>query len=96
MTAFFIATSKIKDPQKFAEYGANVGPTLAGFGGELVIKGKAEKTIDGPLDHQAVGVIKFPDMDKLDGWYQSDGYQALIPLRDEAVEMTLTTYQVPE
>jgi len=64
MSAFFVATSRIKDSQKYAEYGANA-------------------------------VVRFPDTAALKTWYQSPAYQALIPLRDEAVDMTLVAYEEP-
>ncbi len=95
MAAFFIATSRIKDPQKFADYGAGAGATFAPFDGQLVIRGKAGDTLAGASDHQAVGVVRFPDMAALLAWYNSDDYQALIPLRDEAVDVTLVTYEEP-
>jgi len=95
MATFFIATSRIKDPQKFADYGSRAGATFAPFGGELVIRGKAGETIVGGSDHQAVGVVRFTDSAALNAWYHSADYQALIPLRDEAAEMTLVTYEEP-
>lgn len=96
MTAFFIATSTVKDVEKFQEYGGKATATLAAFGAKLVIKGKAEKTIAGNSDHQVVAVASFPDMETLDNWFNSTEYQALIPLRDEAVDMTLVAYSVPQ
>ena len=96
MTAFFIATSRIKNPQKFAEYGAAVGATIAAFEGQLVIRGMAVDVLAGTSDQQGVGVASFADMETLKAWYASPEYQALIPLRDEAAEITLVTYQVPE
>jgi len=95
MSVFFIATSSVKDMEKFQEYGGKAGQTFAPFGGTLVTKGKAEKTLVGKSDHQTVGVIGFPNMEALNDWYQSAEYQALIPLRDAAAEMTLVTYSVP-
>lgn len=95
MAAFFVATSRIKDPQKFADYGAKAGATFAPFGGKLVIRGKAGDTLAGTSDHQAVGVARFPDMEALTAWYRSPDYQALIPLRDDAADMTLVTYEEP-
>ena len=95
MSAFFIATSVIKDGSKFKEYGAAVGPTLAPFGGELVIKGMAQAALIGQATYDAVGVIRFPDMKNLTGWYQSKDYQALVGLREEAVDMTLITHVEP-
>ena len=40
-------------------------------------------------------VVKFPDLEKLEGWYASPEYQALIALRDEACDMNIMKYQVP-
>ena len=96
MTAFFIATVKIKDAEKFQEYAGKAGPTFAAFGGKLITKGKVEKALAGNSDHQAVGIVGFPDIAALNDWYQSEAYQALIPLRDTAADMTLVTYSVPE
>jgi len=95
MTAIFVATSRVKDPQKYAEYGASASATIAAFGGALVVRGKASDTLVGVSDHQTVAVARFPDMAALKSWYQSSDYQALIPLRDEAVDMTLVTYEEP-
>lgn len=94
MSAFFIATSIIKDMEKFQEYAGKAGQTIVPFGGQLVTKGKAEKTLFGQSTHDVVGVIGFPDMDALDSWYQSPEYQALVPLRDSACDMTIVAHSV--
>jgi uncharacterized protein (DUF1330 family) len=97
MTAFFIATSKINNLEKFQQYGQQAGSSIGSYGGELVLKGKFEESLTTAKTgiHQAVGIISFPSLEKLNDWYQSDIYQGLIPLRDEAVDMTITTYSVP-
>lgn len=93
MTAFFIASITVTEPDKFAQYSLNVGPTLKAFGGELMVRGKRNSTLTGTEPkHTAVGVIKFPDMPSLDNWYASAAYQALIPLRNEACDMTIVSY----
>jgi uncharacterized protein (DUF1330 family) len=38
-------------------------------------------------------VIRFPDLKAVDGWYASAAYQALIPLRQEAADMDLLSYE---
>ncbi len=93
MTAFFVATVSVKDSEKFQEYGAKASQTLQGFGGELVLRGKAEGALVGAVNHQVVGIVKFPDMATLNSWHESDAYQALIPLRDEAAEFTIVKYE---
>lgn len=93
MTAFFISTIKIKNAEKFQEYGSKVGATAGPFGGQLAMRGKAEKTLVGTSDHQLVTIVNFPDMDALNGWYESAEYQALTSIREEAADMTVVAYE---
>ncbi len=95
MTAFFVAATTIKNPEKFQEYAQKAGATFAPHGGEPVLRGQAKGALVGALDHQAVGIIKFPDLAALNAWFQSPEYQAIVPLRNEAAEMTIVTYSVP-
>ncbi|MFA6220383.1 MAG: DUF1330 domain-containing protein [Erythrobacter sp.] len=95
MTAFFIVTTTVKDTEKYQAYVEGVGPTLARFGGKAVLRGKAIEALAGELNHQTVGVIEFPDIDALNGWHACEAYQALIPLRTQAADMTIVSYIVP-
>ena len=95
MPAFFIATTRIKNPEKFQDYAGKATQSFARFGGELVVRGKAVETLAGKSKHQAVGVVRFPDMEALTAWYGSPEYQALIPLRKKAAHMTITAYEEP-
>ncbi len=95
MTAFFVANVKVKDPNKFQEYAKKAGETFATYGGEAILRGKVEGVLSGNADHQAVGIVKFPDQEALTTWFNSDAYQDIVPLRDEAAEMTIVTYTVP-
>ncbi|MBE7636222.1 DUF1330 domain-containing protein [Sneathiella sp. P13V-1] len=95
MTAFFVASVTVKNPEKMAEYAAAAAKTFTAFGGEPLLKGKRVEDLAGSADHQMVAIVKFPDSNSLKGWYQSDAYQALIPLRDEAADMTLVSHEVP-
>ncbi len=92
MSAFFIATTTIKDSDKLQEYAGKAAQTFAAFGGKLLTRGKVESTLAGDSNHQAAAIVSFLDMDTLNAWYQSKEYQALIPLRDEAANMTLVAY----
>ena len=96
MSAFLIATAKVKDPEKFQEYGQKAGGTLAPHGGELLLRGLKDSVLAGDVDHQTVGVIKFPNQDALMAWFHSDAYQMIVPLRDKAAEMTIVTYSEPD
>ncbi len=95
MTAFFIARVTVKDGVKFQEYAQKAGATFAAHGGEPVLRGKAAGVLSGIADHETVGIIKFPNLAAIAAWYGSADYQAIIPLRDEAADVAITTYEVP-
>jgi len=96
MTAFFVAAVTVKDPVKFQEYAEKAGATFAAHGGEPVLRGKVNSALVGAINHQATGIVKFPSHEALAAWFGSPEYQAIVPLRDEAADMTITTYSVPE
>ena len=95
MSAFFIATSLIKDAEKFQKYAKATGQTFDAHEGEPVLRGKFEGTLNGSAEHNVVGIIRFPNMEALQAWHDSDAYQALVPLRNEAADMTISVYSVP-
>lgn len=95
MSAFFIATVTVKDNEKFQEYATKSKATFDLFKAEIIARGKYQGTLTGDANHQAAAIIKFKDMDTLDKWYMSDEYQALIPLRNKAADMTITKYVIP-
>ena len=96
MTAFFVAVVTVKDPARMQEYSQKAAETFKPFGGEMVMRGKAGEVLTGgAVTHQATGIASFPSMQDLKAWYASDAYQEIIPLREEAAEMTITTYDMP-
>lgn len=95
MTAFFVATVTIRHPEKFQEYAQKAAATFAPHGGEAVLRGKVDGALAGRADHQAVGIVGFPDAAALSAWFSSPEYQALVPLRDEAADITIITYSIP-
>ena len=94
MSAFFLATiTAVHNPEKFAEYGQKASSTFAPFGGEVVARGKKAASLAGELNVGAVALIKFPDLASINQWYESADYQALVPLREEAVTMAITAFE---
>ena len=92
MTAYYIATVTIKDPEKFAEYGQRSAPTMKPFDGQIDLRGKRNSVLAGRAAHDASAIIRFPDAQTAKDWYASPDYQALIPLRKEAAEITFVLY----
>ena len=90
--AWLIGHITIKDAAKWAEYRSRVPATLAPFGAELVFRGTLAQVLSGKHGHSDVVVAGFPDRAALDAWHASPAYQALIPLRREAAEVDLLSY----
>lgn len=96
MTAFFVSRIKVKDSAKMQEYAAATGPTIAAFGGTLVLRGGAIRTLIGDDAGQHVtSIVRFPNIEALTAWFESPEYQKYATLRDEAGEMQFVAYQVP-
>lgn len=92
MSALVFVNARIIDPDKFAQYGAAAGPTVAAHGGSFVLRGKFNANLDGDSELSLGAVIRFPDAQAAKDWYASDAYQQIIPLREAASEMTLTIF----
>ncbi len=85
MSAFVVVDLTPADAEKLQEYSAEAAATVAWHGGEFIAKGPTNP-LNGGTHHQLKVIIQFPDLATAENWYQSDEYQALIPLRDEAMD----------
>jgi uncharacterized protein (DUF1330 family) len=92
-TACVIGHISVKDAQKWAEYCRHVPATIAPWGAELVFRGKRAAVLGGEHGRTDTVVLRFPDLAAAEGWFQSAAYQALIPLRMEAAEVDLISFE---
>ncbi|MFF1400003.1 DUF1330 domain-containing protein [Streptomyces sp. NPDC058287] len=82
MTAYAIAALRnttVPNEEVF-DYMERIQSTLDPFGGRFLVHGTQPEDIEGSWPGGVV-VISFPDKAAAHGWYDSDTYQELIPLR---------------
>ncbi len=91
--ACVIGHINVKDPQKWAEYCRRVPATIAPWDAELIFRGKCAAVLGGEHHRSHTVVLRFPDMAAAHGWFQSDAYQALIPLRQQAADVDLISFE---
>jgi len=91
--AYVIGNITVKDKDKWSEYRSKVPATLASWNGELVFRGKKLNVLGGKYQHSDTVVIRFPSIEALNNWFNSDDYQALIPIRELAANIDLISYQ---
>ena len=91
--AYVVGQIKIIDLDKWQQYRDQVAATLVPWGGEVVFRGKKAEALALPNPYTDIVVIQFTDLKAASSWFNCAGYQAIIPLREEAAEVMLTSYQ---
>jgi uncharacterized protein (DUF1330 family) len=93
MAAYLVGHITVKNDGLWQKYMAGVKESLAPFDCKIIFRGQLDKILAGQHDHNLVVVIEYPDQTTLDNWYGSEKYQSLIPLRDKAADVVITTYK---
>jgi uncharacterized protein (DUF1330 family) len=91
--AYLVGHITVKDAGKWAEYRSQVPATLQPWGAELVFRGNRLAILAGEHSHADIVVIRFPSKEAITGWHASAAYQALIPLRQQAADVALISYE---
>lgn len=90
--AYVVGQILVKNSAKWDEYRSRVPHTLEPWGAELVFRGTRAAVLAGESSLPDIVVIRFPTMAAADSWFSSAAYQALIPIRLEAADVTLLSY----
>ncbi len=82
MTAYAVGhLTKVEMGPEIADYLRCIDATLAPFGGRFLIHGGPVEKLEGNWTGDLI-VIAFPDRRHAKDWYESDAYQAILPLRN--------------
>jgi uncharacterized protein (DUF1330 family) len=93
MAAYLVGHIRVRDPDRWKQYVGQVPGTLAPFGGEVLFRGRRAAVLAGEHTHELVVALRFPHADAVASWHGSPAYQALIPIRDAAADVTLVSYE---
>ena len=97
MPAYLIANVEVHDPAAFAEYGRQVTPLVASFGGRYLVRGGETHVKEGELGRKRLVVVEFPTMDAAQRFYDSPEYAPLLRQRldSTASELALVEGAAP-
>jgi uncharacterized protein (DUF1330 family) len=85
MPAYVIAAvSEAHDAEALTEYRRRNSEAVAAHGGRFVVRGGEMQVLEGDWSPLRVVVIEFADVETARAWYESDQYQAAIPIRQGA------------
>ena len=93
MASYLVGHITVNDDELWQKYVSGVQESLLPFNSKVIFRGKLVSVLAGKHEHDLVVVIEFPDQSTLDNWYNSEKYQSLIPIRDKAATVVLTTFK---
>lgn len=93
MAAICVGHIRVKNAGAWEQYQSRVGATIAQYGGELLFRGKQEEIFSGEMAHERVVALQFENLGDATRWHHSKEYQALIPIREIAADVTLVLYE---
>ncbi len=79
MAAYVIAHVVVDNPEGYAEYAGQTVAIAEKFGGKFLAKGGPCEWIEGQGSDRNV-IIEFPDVAAAKTFYNSDEYQAILPI----------------
>jgi uncharacterized protein (DUF1330 family) len=85
MSAFIIVEGTPRDKEALGRYGSQATPLIKEFGGEILAFGPWE-VIYGEAAYRNGMIIRFPDKETALAWYSAPAYQALLELRNAALD----------
>ena len=87
MAAYVIgAIQRVNDSVAFSEYQNLALPTLAKYGGTLVVGGTKIEVADGNWSPTGMVVVEFETMAKAKEWYNSPDYNPLVSRRTASAD----------
>ncbi len=93
MAAYLIGHITVKDPVKWAEYCSKVPATVAPWDASLVFRGDQAQVLAGEHGYTDTVVICFPSRAAINAWYESAAYQAIVPIRQQAADVLIVSYE---
>jgi uncharacterized protein (DUF1330 family) len=76
MSAYYVASYRVTDPEAFRQYAPAVTPTILAHGGEVLVADSQSEAVEGEPPPVTV-VIRFPSKEALRAWYGSAEYGAI-------------------
>jgi uncharacterized protein (DUF1330 family) len=89
MAAYVIAQMAVDDVETYNEYARAVGPTVAPFGGRILVAANHADILEGEQTFPRTVIGEFPTLEQARAWYESPAYEAIRRLRHAASRGTV-------
>ena len=90
MPAYVIGdVREVRDADALVEYRRRNTDAVANHGGRFIVRGGEATVLEGDWDTLRIIVLEFPDATAARAWYESDEYEPLKAMRQEASETNI-------
>jgi uncharacterized protein (DUF1330 family) len=84
--AYLIVEMHITDMEQYKKYMAEAPAAVKAFGGEYLIRGGKQETLEGDWTPHRVAMLRFPSFEQAKAFYDSEHYRGVRAKRAGAVE----------
>jgi len=85
MSAYIVVEGTVRDKDALGRYSCLATPLIKESGGEVLAFGPWELIFGEGAYHNGM-IVRFPDRDTALAWYNSPAYQALLDVRNAALD----------
>ena len=78
---YFFVEVEIADPAAYEAYRAKVPEIISAHGGRILVRGGDPRPFDGAVPRRRRIVVEFDSPEAVTTFYDSDAYQAVLPIR---------------
>lgn len=96
--AYVIITEAIHDPETMAEYSKASAPSLAEHGAKVLSVDTRPRILEGSWHGDRTVMLEFESVEAARAWYDSEDYQAALPIRQAAAAsnaVVLSGFEMP-
>ena len=86
MSAYLIVEVEVRDPDTYARYREQVGPTLEQYGGRFLVRGGDARTLEGDWRPARLVVLEFDSRERALAWWSSPEYAGPKALRQASAQ----------
>jgi len=81
MSAYIVVEVEVNDADRYENYKAMVPPSLAAYGGRILVRGGKVETLEGNWAPRRFVIVEFPSLEKAKAWWNSAEYADAKALR---------------
>ena len=86
MSAYVLVQVEVQDAATYEKYKPMVPPTIAAYGGRIIVRGGKSEILEGDWSPKRMVVLEFPSVEQAKKWWASEEYAEAKALRQRSAK----------